>query len=49
MENKGPFNAKITSVGHYVPDRIIDNKYFENFLDTNDEWIKTRTGMKEED
>lgn len=47
MENKGPFNAKITSVGHYVPDRIIDNKYFENFLDTNDEWIKTRTGISE--
>ncbi len=47
MENNGPFNAKITSVGHYVPDRIIDNKYFENFLDTNDEWIKTRTGISE--
>lgn len=47
MENKGPFNAKITSVGHYVPDRIIDNKFFENFLDTNDEWIKTRTGISE--
>ncbi len=47
MENKGPFNAKITSVGHYVPDRVIDNKFFENFLDTNDEWIKTRTGISE--
>jgi len=47
MENKGPFNAMITAVGHYVPDRIIDNKFFEEYLDTNDEWIKTRTGISE--
>ncbi len=47
MENKAPFNAKITAVGHYVPDRVIDNKYFEDFLETNDEWIKTRTGISE--
>ena len=47
MINNGPFNAKITSVGHYVPDRVIDNKFFEEYLDTNDEWIVTRTGIKE--
>ncbi|MEO8210441.1 MAG: beta-ketoacyl-ACP synthase 3, partial [bacterium] len=47
MLNKGPFNAMITSVGHYVPDRVIDNKYFEEYLNTNDEWIKTRTGIEE--
>jgi 3-oxoacyl-[acyl-carrier-protein] synthase-3 len=47
MENKGPFNAAITSVGHYFPERVIDNKFFENFLETNDEWIKTRTGISE--
>ena len=47
MLNKGPFNAMITSVGHYVPDRVIDNKYFEEYLDTNDEWIRTRTGIQE--
>ena len=47
MENKGPFNAMITAVGHYVPDRVIDNKYFEQYLDTNDEWIRTRTGISE--
>jgi 3-oxoacyl-[acyl-carrier-protein] synthase III len=47
MLNKGPFNAMITSVGHYVPDRVIDNQFFEEYLDTNDEWIKTRTGIQE--
>lgn len=47
MENRAPFNAMITSVGHYVPDRIIDNKFFEEYLDTNDEWIRTRTGIQE--
>ncbi len=47
MLNKGPFNAMITSVGHYVPDRVIDNKFFEEYLDTNDEWIRTRTGIQE--
>lgn len=47
MENKGHYNAMITAVGHYVPDRAIDNKYFEQYLDTNDEWIRTRTGISE--
>jgi 3-oxoacyl-[acyl-carrier-protein] synthase-3 len=37
----------ITSVGHYVPDRVIDNRYFEQYLDTSDEWIRTRTGISE--
>ncbi|MBV6479249.1 MAG: 3-oxoacyl-[acyl-carrier-protein] synthase 3 [Ignavibacteria bacterium] len=47
MLNKGPFNAAITAVGHYFPERIISNKYFEEYLDTSDEWIKTRTGIIE--
>ncbi|HMS33673.1 MAG TPA: beta-ketoacyl-ACP synthase III [Ignavibacteria bacterium] len=47
MLNKGPFNAMITSVGHYVPDRVIDNKFFEEYLDTSDEWIRSRTGIQE--
>lgn len=47
MLNKGPFNAMITSVGHYVPDKVIDNKFFEEYLDTSDEWIRTRTGIQE--
>jgi 3-oxoacyl-[acyl-carrier-protein] synthase-3 len=41
------FNAGITAIGMYVPDKILDNKYFESIVDTNDEWIVTRTGIKE--
>lgn len=31
----------------YVPDKVLDNKYFESIVDTNDEWIRTRTGIVE--
>lgn len=47
MSKTSPVNATITAVGHYVPETVIDNKYFESFLDTNDTWIQTRTGIKE--
>jgi 3-oxoacyl-[acyl-carrier-protein] synthase-3 len=39
--------ATITGVGMYVPDKVLDNEYFESIVDTNDEWITTRTGIKE--
>ena len=39
--------AAVTGVGMYVPEKILDNKYFESILDTSDEWIMTRTGIKE--
>jgi 3-oxoacyl-[acyl-carrier-protein] synthase-3 len=42
-----PSRAVITGVGHAVPDRVLDNKYFEGIVDTSDEWIITRTGIKE--
>lgn len=41
------FNAMITGVGMYTPDKVLDNKYFESIVDTNDEWIRTRTGISE--
>jgi len=41
------YSAVITAVGMYVPDKILDNAYFESIVDTNDEWIRTRTGIKE--
>ena len=41
------YNAEITGVGMYVPDRIYDNAYFEKIVDTSDEWIRTRTGIRE--
>ena len=39
--------AAITAVGKYVPDYILTNKELETLVDTNDEWILTRTGIKE--
>ncbi len=39
--------ATITSIAHFVPPDIYDNHYFESFLDTSDEWIMQRTGIKE--
>ena len=38
--------AYIKNIAYYVPERILDNKYFESILDTNNEWIITRTGIE---
>lgn len=40
-------HAVITGVGHYFPDRKLTNQELEKMVDTNDEWITTRTGIKE--
>jgi 3-oxoacyl-[acyl-carrier-protein] synthase-3 len=40
-------NAMVTGVGMYVPEKILDNKYFESLVETNDLWIRTRTGISE--
>ncbi|SNZ09833.1 3-oxoacyl-[acyl-carrier-protein] synthase-3 [Persephonella hydrogeniphila] len=39
--------AKISGIGMYVPPRVITNQDLEKILDTSDEWITTRTGIKE--
>ncbi len=39
--------AAITAVGAYVPDFVLSNQVLETMIDTNDEWITTRTGIKE--
>ncbi len=39
--------AAITAVGKYVPEDVLTNKMLEKLVDTNDEWITTRTGIKE--
>ncbi|MCG2417467.1 ketoacyl-ACP synthase III [Aequorivita sp. F47161] len=39
--------AAITAVGSYVPDYVLSNKVLETMVDTNDDWITTRTGIKE--
>lgn len=39
--------AAITSVGHYVPEKVLTNFDLEKMVETNDEWIRTRTGISE--
>ncbi len=39
--------AAITAVGAYVPEYVLTNQILETMVDTNDEWITTRTGIKE--
>ncbi len=39
--------AAITAVGGYVPDYVLTNQILETMVDTNDEWITARTGIKE--
>jgi 3-oxoacyl-[acyl-carrier-protein] synthase III len=39
--------AAITAVGKYVPEDVLTNKMLEKLVDTNDEWITSRTGIKE--
>ncbi|MEN9908849.1 MAG: hypothetical protein RLZZ540_1998 [Bacteroidota bacterium] len=39
--------AAITAVGAYVPDFVLSNQVLETMVDTNDEWITSRTGIKE--
>ena len=43
----GRINAIITGVGGYVPDYILDNEELSRMVDTSDEWIMTRVGIKE--
>jgi len=44
---KKKYSAIVTGLGMYVPDKVLTNAYFESIVDTNDEWIRTRTGIKE--
>ncbi len=41
------YNAKITAVAHYVPPHVVPNTELEKVLDTSDEWIQTRTGIRQ--
>ena len=40
-------HAKIVGVGRYLPEKILDNAYFEGIVETSDEWILQRVGIKE--
>ncbi|GAB4494740.1 MAG: beta-ketoacyl-ACP synthase III FabHB [Saprospiraceae bacterium] len=39
-------NARLTAIGMAVPEKKIDNQYFEKIIETTDEWIVSRTGIK---
>lgn len=41
------YKSKISGVGHYVPDNIVKNSDLEKLMETSDEWIQERTGIKE--
>ncbi|XOV93342.1 MAG: 3-oxoacyl-ACP synthase III family protein [Bacteroidota bacterium] len=41
------YSTRISGIGHYVPERVVTNKDLEEFMDTSDEWIQERTGIKE--
>ena len=40
-------NAKITGVASYIPDYVLTNEELSHMVETNDEWITTRVGIKE--
>ena len=43
----GARHAAIAGTGSVLPDRVVPNQWFESFIDTSDEWIRERTGIKE--
>src|SRR6478736_638227 len=47
MPHTQKINAAITAVGGYVPETKLTNFDLEKMVDTNDEWIRTRTGVEE--
>lgn len=40
-------NSRIVGVGHYVPEKVVTNNDLAKLMDTNDDWIVERTGIKE--
>ena len=41
------YNSRITGLGYYVPDNVVTNDDLSKVMDTSDEWIQERTGIKE--
>ncbi|MFB3738298.1 MAG: 3-oxoacyl-ACP synthase, partial [Candidatus Velamenicoccus archaeovorus] len=40
-------HATVAGVGSALPDRVVPNAWFEDFVETSDEWIRERTGIRE--
>ncbi|TFB13550.1 ketoacyl-ACP synthase III [Candidatus Marinimicrobia bacterium MT.SAG.4] len=47
QSNHNPILAKISGVGKYLPEKVLSNQDLEKLVDTNDEWIVSRTGISE--
>jgi 3-oxoacyl-[acyl-carrier-protein] synthase III len=43
----GPTSVALRGTGSSVPERVVPNDWFTQFVDTSDEWIRTRTGIRE--
>ena len=41
------YKSVIKGIGHYVPDNVVTNDDLAKIMDTNDEWITERTGIKD--
>ena len=41
------YTSRISGLGHFVPDNIVTNDDLSKLMDTNDEWVQERTGIKE--
>ena len=41
------YNSRISGLGFYVPENVVTNDDLSKVMDTNDEWIQERTGIKE--
>ena len=41
------YNSKITGLGYFVPENVVTNDDLKQWMDTSDEWIQERTGIKE--
>ena len=39
-------NSKIAGIGHYVPEKVVKNDDLAKVMDTSDEWVQERTGIK---
>ncbi|MDA1238717.1 MAG: ketoacyl-ACP synthase III [Proteobacteria bacterium] len=38
--------SNIIGIGHFLPDRIVENQEFQNWIETSDDWIESRSGIK---
>jgi 3-oxoacyl-[acyl-carrier-protein] synthase III len=47
MGDNGPRSARFAGLGYYLPEAVLTNADFEKMVDTSDEWIVTRTGIRE--